>query len=333
MKIFVTGATGFIGSHLIRHLQHRGHEVWALARQPALTSFPSGVHVIQGSLENIASWEHRLKEVDALAHLAAQYRIGVVGRRERSGMAACNVTGTQAVLEAGWSAGVHRMLHVSSTAALGETHGKELDESAQHNGTFRSFYEQTKHVAHGLALDLQRRGAPLCIATPGGAFGPGDRSDLDAALRQFAAGKLPVQVDSLSRFQLCHVDLICDGLARIVEQGILGRNYLLTGQQVSMAELLDHAAKHLGLRAPKKIRVAQLRPLARLGDALRPLGVRLPLTQETLAVMDGSTYTYQSARAQTELNWPWQEARDQFWHQFEAHLRTLTPRSGTEASC
>lgn len=333
MKIFITGASGFIGSHLLRLLQQKGHEVWALARSPAQTNFPPGIHIIEGDLENISRWKHRLREVDALAHLAARYRIGTVGERERADMVTSNVTGTWAVLEAGWRAGVQRMLHVSSTAALGETNGKELDESAQHNGTFRSFYEQTKHVAHGLALDLQRRGAPLCIAMPGGAFGPGDRSDLDAALRQFVAGKLPVQIESESRFQLCHVDLVCDGLARILEQGELGRNYLLTGQQVSLAELLDHAAGHLGLRAPKKIRAAHLRPLARIADAMRPLGVRLPLAQETLAVMDGSTYTYQSARAEAELGWPWQRAKEQFWHQFEQYLRTLTLDAHRSTPC
>lgn len=333
MKVFVTGAAGFIGGHLVRQLQTRGHEVWALVRDPARAALPSGVHAVKGDLASVVSWAPHLREVNALIHLAARYRVGVVGRSERAEMAASNVAGTAAVLEAGLQAGVSRMLYVSTTAALGETHGEVRDESAHHNGVFRSFYEQTKHVAHGIALGMQQQGAPLCIAMPGGVFGPGDRSDLAQALQQFVAGKLPAQVECDSRFQLCHVEHVCDGLLRVLEQGELGRNYLLTGELVSLADLLARSAAQLGLREPKKIPRARLQPLARVGDALRPLGLRLPLTQEALAVMDGSTYTYGSARAEAELGWPWQAAKAQFWTQFDDYIRTLRLPTTTSASC
>lgn len=333
MKVFVTGAGGFIGGHMVRHLQARGHEVWALVRDPARARLPEGVHAVAGDLQQVGRWAPYLSEMTALVHLAARYRVGVVGAAERAEMAASNVAGTAAVLEAGWRAGVSRMLYVSTTAALGETHGAVRDESARHNGVFRSFYEQTKHVAHGIAQDLQRQGAPLCIAMPGGVFGPGDRSDLAQALQQFLAGKLPAQVACDSRFQLCHVDLVCDGLMRVLEQGQPGRNYLLTGELVSLAELLARAAALSGLREPSKIPRARLAWLARVGDSLRPLGVRLPLTQEALAVMDGSTYTYGSARAEAELGWPWQAARAQFWTQFDAYLRSLQSPTVGETPC
>ncbi|MEY4763831.1 MAG: hypothetical protein RI907_504 [Pseudomonadota bacterium] len=319
----MTGATGFIGRHVVQHLLQRGHEVVALVRRPEACGLPAAVTVVPGDLGQLDAWAGHLPQVDAVLHLAASYRIGVVGRRERDAMAATNVAGTAAVLAAAVAAQVPHIVHVSSTAALGETHGQLGDEGWRHNGVFRSFYEQTKHVAHGVAVDWQRRGAPVSVAVPGGVFGEGDGSDLALALRDFVAGRLPLQVACHSRFQLCHVSQVCDGLVRVLERGEAGRHYLLTGELVSLAELLSRAAQQLGLAVPRAVPREKLQWLAALGDGLRPLGVRLPLTREALAVMDGSSYTYGSARAATELGWPWQAACAQFWPAFDAYIAGL----------
>lgn len=320
MKIFLTGANGFIGRHLTRHLAAAGHEVLALVRPGSVTDLPASAVPVPGDLATLAAWQGQLGGCDALIHLAARYRIGGVDRRE---MAAANIEGTRRVLEAAWRAGVGRIVHVSSTAALGETFSQLGDEGGRHNGRFRSFYEQTKHVAHGLAEALQRQGAPLLIAIPGGVFGPGDGSDLAQALGQFVQGKLPAQVASASRFQLCPVEALCDGLRRVVEQGECGRNYLLTGQTVGMEQLIARAAQICQLPLPRTLRVEQLRWPARICDALRPLGLRLPLSREALQVMDGSTYLYSSARAEAELGWPWQRICAEFDGHFETYVRAL----------
>lgn len=320
MKIFLTGANGFIGRHLVRHLVTAGHEVLALVRPAIEADLPVSARLVRGDLAELDSWRGELASCDALIHLAARYRVGCVDRRE---MAASNIEGTRRVLHAAWRVGVRRIVHVSSTAALGETFGRLEDEEYRHNGCFRSFYEQTKHVAHGLAEMLQGQGAPLMIAIPGGVFGPGDTSDLAQALGQFARGKLPAQVESASRFQLCPVDALCDGLRRVVENGVCGRNYLLTGQSVGMEQLITRAARICDLPSPRKIRPEQLRWPARLCDALRPLGIQLPLSREALQVMDGSTYLYASNRAESELDWPWRAICDAFDMQFDDYIRGL----------
>lgn len=328
MKVFLTGANGFVGRHLTRHLSAAGHDVLAVVRPGAAVDLPAA-QLVRANLETPGEWQAALAACDAVIHLAARYRIGGVDRQE---MAAANIDATRHVLHAAWRAGVPRIVQVSSTAALGETGGQlggQLgDENSRHNGHFRSFYEQTKHVAHGLAEAMQQRGAPVIIAIPGGIFGPGDQSDLAQALSQFVHGKLPLQVVSESRFQLCPVDAVCDGLRRVLEHGVIGRNYLLTGETVGMEQLIARAAGVAGLPLPKKVLPAALRWPARICDALRPLGLRLPLSREALQVMDGSSYLYRSTRAEAELGWPWRDHCSTFGERFDEYVRTLLSNAG-----
>lgn len=309
MRIFVTGATGFIGSHLISHLHAAGHAVSALAR-PGAKALPTWVHTVHGSLDSISQWQAQLRHVDALIHLAASYQIGPVDRQT---MAHTNIVGTHQVLQAACREGVARIVHVSSTAALGETHGQLANEQHTHNGRFRSFYEQTKHVAHGIALELQAQGAPLCIAIPGGVFGPGDCSSLAQTLRTLMQGKLAAQLASDSQFQLCPVDVLCEGLRQMIERAELGQNYLLTGQAVTLQQVIAQLCRSHQLPTPKTMAPAKLAKLARCADALARLGMRTPLSTEALQIMDGSTYVYSSAKAQAALDWPWTQICADFW--------------------
>jgi dihydroflavonol-4-reductase len=295
MRVLVTGGTGFIGTTLLGQLVARGHAVTALVHRRAV--LPAGVRGMTGDVTEPATLA--LAGFDAVVHAAAIYRIGHVDRRA---MYAVNVTGTRNVLDAAFAAGVARIVHVSSTAALGDTRGRDAGEEHRHDGTFRSYYEETKHIAHGIAQSRIARGAPVMIAIPGGVFGAGDPSVLATTLRDVRKGKLPIQIATTSRFQLCHVARTCEGLVAIVERGRLGESYVLAGASASMPELIARAAGPLR-KPPRALPPSRLAPLAAICDRLGKLGIALPLSSEALRVMDGSTYVYRSDKARRELGW------------------------------
>jgi dihydroflavonol-4-reductase len=294
--VFVTGGTGFIGGTLLAQLVARDHDVTALVHRRA--AVPAGVRAVTGDVVDPATLA--LAGHDAAIHLAAIYKIGCVDRRA---MYAVNVAGTRNLLDAARAAGVARIVHVSSTAALGDTRGRDAGEDHRHDGTFRSYYEETKHIAHGIAQARIARGAPVMIASPGGVFGAGDPSVLATTLRDMRAGKLPIQIATTSRFQLCHVARVCEGLVAILERGTLGAHYVLAGASVSLPELIARAAALANRRPPRAVAPGRLRPLAYVCDRLGALGIALPLSGEALRVMDGSTYVYRSDKARRELGW------------------------------
>lgn len=297
MKVFVTGGGGFIGGHVVAALVSVGHEVTALVRR---TRPAAAVRLVHGDVCEPATYFKALAGQDIAIHLAADYQIGP---RDRAAMYRANVTGTCALVDAARATGVGRILYVSSTAALGATPEGGGDEGQRHDGQFRSFYEETKHIAHGLVEARIAGGAPVVIAIPGGVFGSGDTSVLAQTLRDAARGKLPVQVATRSRFQLCAVERVAAGLVTLATDGRLGDSYLLTGIDTSMPELLARVAAVTGRPPIRAIEPARLRLAARCADALRRLGLSLPLSSEALRVMDGSRYVYRSDKARHQLGW------------------------------
>lgn len=310
-KVFITGGTGFIGSHLCHHLANQGYELVLLIRdhkerqniagRPAL---PDRVQKIVGDLFQPTTYLDALQGCDAVVHLAADYRVGLPNRiNEREQMYATNVHGTLAVAEAVRQAKVPRFVYASTTAAFGETFGSFPDETHLHNSIFRCYYEETKHIAHRLLKQHQEAGLPVTMAILGGVFGAGDNASLTLAMKDFLNDKLPVLPDSQSRFQLCHVSHVCKAFELLLAHPEPDAAYLFTGQDFSMTELIGTLARITNKPQPKKIAVNKLKLPALIMDGLSRFGLNFPLSKEVIQIMDGSTYMYSSAKAINELGW------------------------------
>jgi dihydroflavonol-4-reductase len=297
-RVFLTGATGFIGQHLARALRDWGNVVTALARPGSLGRVPMGCRVVRGDVTRPEDWAEYLRDQDCVVHLAARYVLGPIDPERTIQV---NVEGTRGVLDAAISARVPRIVHVSSSAAYGAGDG---DETGHHDGRFRSVYEASKHLAHGLARRRMALGAPVIIAAPGGVFGPGDRSDLARVLEAAAAGRLPVILDGRSRFTLCHVSRIVDGLLRVIDHSPTGEEWLLTGTPTTMPDLVAQIARIAGHPPPRTLPTHWLTQVARVLDLVaRRLRHQSPISAEALAVLSGPDCLHRSDKARRRLAW------------------------------
>lgn len=163
MKVFVTGATGFVTSAVTRRLIARGDAVHALVRDPARASRVPGAQLERGDLADEEALRRGMRGADAVVHGAAIYAVGI-SAAQRTEMFDANVRGAERVLSTAAALGVRRILHVSTIAVFGNTRGAVVDERYERSGPFTSYYEETKFRAHEIARRLAERGAPIVIA-------------------------------------------------------------------------------------------------------------------------------------------------------------------------
>ena len=201
MKYFVTGATGFIGGHLIAKLLARGDQVTCLVRNPdkAVSLAKQGVTLVKGDVADRATMREAMRGVDGVFHIAALYKLGLEFKDQ---MAAVNVDGTRHTLEAAVEAGVPKIVYTSTMAVFGNTHDQVVDETYRvEMQSLASEYERTKWAAHyEVAVPLQQKGAPLVIVQPGTVTGPGDTSPFNMVY-DFYLQRMPVMMGPRGR---CH---------------------------------------------------------------------------------------------------------------------------------
>jgi len=191
MTVFLTGATGFVGGALVRHLVAAGHRVRALVRSPdkARELAALGVELHAGDVANKPSMRAPMRGADAVFHVAGWYKPGV---RDRVEATRVNVDGTRNVLELMAELKVPRGVYTSTLAVNSDTHGRLVDETYRFTGRHISVYDETKAAAHDLALGFIARGVPLVIVQPGVIYGPGDTSPVRTTWIQFLKRTLPL---------------------------------------------------------------------------------------------------------------------------------------------
>lgn len=311
MRIFMTGATGFIGGRLAARLLADGHQLDLLVRTPkkAAALEEAGASLVKGDITEPESFREVIGEADAVIHAAAIYEIGPV---DRDFMRRVNVEGTRNVLEACRDAGVSTTVYVSTIAAKGDTQGEVGDETFEHKGNFCTWYEWTKWKAHQVAVQLREAGLPLRIAMPGAVYGPGDHSAVGQYIHDFVDRKLPARIGEDTINSFVYIDDVVDGLVRVLERGEDGEDYLLAGIPYSFRELNATLQKLTGVRPPGlsfPIWMADL--YARGAEAVGRWTGKTPLvTREGVKMMDGITFAFSSIKAIEQLGWPPRELEE-----------------------
>jgi nucleoside-diphosphate-sugar epimerase len=303
MRVFVTGATGFLGAHVLPILLRRGHDVHCLVRDLDKVAGleEEGAILHAGDITDAHTVRDAMQGCDAVLHMAARYEIG---SRDAQGLWQANVGGTGNVLDAMQELGVPRGLYVSTVNVYGDTRGQLVGEDAIPTSKAVTDYEATKREAHyDLAQARMRDGLPLITVQPGVIYGPGDHSSFDALFRQYVQRKLPAVPQASYCF--AHVEDTAHGVVLALELGELGRSYNLAGDAMSLHALLQLAAKVTGIPAPKRrIPVGVQRTLAALMSVVEHLAhVPLAYSSEALRASAGITYLADSSRARSELGW------------------------------
>lgn len=307
MRVFLTGATGFLGSEVARLLRQRGDRVRALVRdrERAGALVRLGCEVVEGDLCDEPALVEHCRGVQAVVHTAAVCDVGVSADR-RAAMVDVNVTGTERVLGAALSAGVGKAVLVSSVAAFGDTGGRVADERWQRDVEAQSgsAYEHTSALGQRRAREISACGLPLVVVQSGPVYGPGERRALLGLPASFLAGRLSAL--PFPEVGVCpvHRDDLADGVLLALDKGTPGESYVLAGEPVRLGELLRTLADVSGRRPPAMTVPSRLlRALLPAGPLVsRVLGLP-PNLRELVRCTAGATYWASSDKAMDELGW------------------------------
>ena len=291
MRVFVTGATGFIVGEVARRLRGRGDEVVALVRNPERAR-GLDCELVQGDLGDTDAIRRGLEGCDAAVHGAAVYQVGVSGK-DAAAMREANVGGTERVLGAALELGTPKVVYVSTVAVFGNTRGQVVDETSGPVSPPLAVYDETKREAHETAARLIAIGLPCAIVQPGGVYGPGDPSQLGGTLRRVAAGRMPLIAFADCGLNAVHRDDVADGILLALDRGRPGEAYVLGGELTTLGRMAETVALLAGRRAPRSLPAELLRMAAKLSPRVRDL----------VASSDGVTYWASDAKARSELGY------------------------------
>jgi dihydroflavonol-4-reductase len=250
MTTLVTGAAGFLGSHVARQLVARGENVRVLIRASSNNRAISDLSLeyVTGDLRDADSLTRAMKGVKRVFHVAADYRLWA---RDSQEIYDSNVGGTRNLLTAAKNAGIEQLIYTGTVATIAverpelpnEFTETKLEEMIGH-------YKRSKWMAEREVLQAARGGLPVIIAMPTTPVGPWDWKPTPTGkiILDFLNGKMPGYVETGLNF--VGVEECAGGHLLVAERGKLGERYLLGGENLTLKELLDMLAKITGLAAP-----------------------------------------------------------------------------------
>ena len=285
MTTLLTGATGFVGSAVLRKLVAAGHDVRVLCRPASERGNLEGIdcEIVTGDLVDPASLKAAVAGCDTVLHVAADYRLWVP---DPAAIDRINIQGSVDLFLAAAEAGVSRMLYTSSVATLGlHKDASPADEDTPSTlADMVGAYKRSKFKAEEAVKALIReRNLPIVIVNPSAPIGPRDIKPTPTGkmIVDAAAGRMPAYVDT--GLNVAHVDDVAEGHLLALEKGVVGERYILGGENMTLREILEVVCGHAGRRPPRvKLPHDLLLPLAYGAEAVARV-----LDREPLFTVDG----------------------------------------------
>jgi dihydroflavonol-4-reductase len=260
LKAFVTGATGFLGSHVARVLAEEGADLRLLVRPTSDLRNLDGLKAdrVTGDLRDPASIEKALAGCDVVFHVAADYRLWV---RDPAEMYRSNVEGTRAVLEAARKQGVRRVVYTSSVATMGfsSIRGNVADDLTNNVADENSpvsladmigHYKRSKFMAEQAAFEAAKSGVDVVVVNPSTPIGERDIKPTPTGriVVDFLKRKFPAYVET--GLNLVDATECARGHVRALEKGRRGERYILGGENLTLKQILDRLGAITGLKSP-----------------------------------------------------------------------------------
>ena len=307
MKVFLAGGNGFIGSVLTRRLHREGCQVRCLLRPGARTDRIDDIPFERcgGDVLEPDALRRGMRGCDAAVNLAFSTRWSLLNSPLQKETA---VAGTRNMLLAAREAGVGRVVHVSSIAAVGASRRPRVhDEASAFNlaGCRPLRYARYKHRAEGLCRQAAAQGQDVVVVNPAEVYGPDDVGMVTAGNLVDLLAMRPVTVTT-GGVCVAHVDDVALGIRLALERGRSGERYILGGQNVSLREMAALCLEHLELQR----RILTVPPLAlqAVVGAARVLRLAPPLEPDLVPY--ASRYWFMdSGKARRELGADFRDAR------------------------
>jgi dihydroflavonol-4-reductase len=309
----VTGASGFIGSAVVRALLEAGYKVRVLLEPGRDDTNVDGLDIerLEGDIRDPKTVDTGVEGVDTVFHLAAIYRFWAPDPEVFYDV---NVGGTMNVLRAARRAQCRRVVYTSTVATLGVAEDGRLasERSVVHFDHLFGHYKKSKYLAEHEVLRAGASGLPVVLVHPTFPVGEGDTAPTPTGrtIVEFLNGRIPAYVDTA--LNVAHVGDVARGHVLAAERGQLGRSYILGGENMTLREMLATLADLCGLPAPRvRVSPALVLPIVRTAEWFESrLMHREPTLPAEPVRMATTRMEYDDSRARTELGYTSGTARD-----------------------
>lgn len=328
IKALVTGASGFIGSHVARCLKNHGFDVRCMTRnaKDPHQLRQHDIEFVDGDLLDRSSLKKALLNQEVLFHVAALYRLWNPNPQE---IYTINVQGTKVLFEEAMQAGIQKIIYTSTVGTIGiPSDGSSGNEQTPFNlKQLSGHYKISKYQAELEVFKLIQQGLPIIIVNPSAPMGPGDVKPTPTGkiIVDFLNRKMPAYVDT--GLNIVDVRDVAQGHLLAFQKGKIGERYILGHQNLTLKQILDHLSVITGLHAPKfKIPYFILPPLSYINATTAKLFNYEPQLCPEAVKMASKKMFFNSDKAMNELGFKPRPVNDTFhdaieWFQQNGYIK------------
>ncbi len=252
MKLFITGATGFIGTHLIKRLAQTEHKLNCLVRKESKTDLlqGSGASIIIGDVTDKKSILEGMRGCDAVINLANLYSFWEPDKQIYTEV---NIKGTRNAMECALETGISKVVHVSTAGIYGKPKDCPFTEESEVGPVRFSEYFRTKYEGDLIAWELYEKDKlPLVMVYPGAVLGPGDPKTTGKYIKDLIYRRLPATVFVNSFFTFVYVKDVAETIIRATEkENNIGEKYLVGKYQLTFGEINKMVSEISGVPLPR----------------------------------------------------------------------------------